>query len=151
MIGGPPISPPIYYPYQYQPPAPTPGYVQQPSYVRPAQPWTPPPSQQAVLPRMPNPPVVRGQIPDEAPVRPKPQLVMPTPEALGVPAVPPSLTELRVRLDRIGATGFSLDPAPEGGYRFRCQVPTASGPRMVEGRAATEAEAVRRGLEQVGK
>jgi hypothetical protein len=138
MIGGPPIAQP-YYPYPYQPPvANVPGslgYVQQPQ--RPA-------------PVRSAPPVVRGQIPEEAPApRPAPKLEMPTPEALGVPAVPPSLTDLRVRLDRIGATGFALDPLPEGGYRFRCQVLTANGPTVVEGRAATEAEAVQRVLDQV--
>jgi hypothetical protein len=95
--------------------------------------------------------VVRGQIPDEAPVRPSLKLDMPSPEALGVvvPAAPPNWTDLRVRLDRIGATGFSLDLLPEGGYRFRCQVLTANGPRTVEGRAATEGEAVQRVLGQV--
>jgi hypothetical protein len=142
MIGGPPIAQP-YYPYQYQPPitnVPGSGYVQQqqrPTAIRPA------------------PPVVRGQIPDEAPARPAAiKLDMPTPEALGVavPIVPPSWTDLRVRLDRIGATGFSLDPLPEGGYRFRCQLPTAGGqPRMVEGHGPTETEAVRRALEQAGR
>jgi hypothetical protein len=140
MIGGPPIAQP-YYPYQYQPPATnvpgSPGYVQQqprPTPVRPA------------------PPVVRGQIPEEAPVRPAAiKLDMPSPEALGVtvPVAPPSWTDLRVQLDRIGATGFALDPLPEGGYRFRCQVLTANGPTTVEGRAATEAEAVQRVLEQI--
>jgi hypothetical protein len=156
MIGGPPIAQP-YYPYPYQPPvanAPgSPGYVQQPPYVRPAQPRTPPPNQLATLPRMPAPPVVRGQKPDEPPARPALKLDMPAPEALGVPvpAAPPDWTTLRVRLDRIGATGFALDSLPEGGYRFRCQVPTTNGPRPVEGRAASEGEAVNRAIEAAGK
>jgi hypothetical protein len=78
---------------------------------------------------------------------------MPTPEALGVamPAAPPNWTDLRVRLDRVGATDFALEPLPEGGYRFRCRMPAANGSRTVEGRAATEAEAVRRALEQAGR
>ncbi len=141
MIGGPPIAQP-YYPYQY----PTPGYVQQPSAVRP----TPLASQQATLPRIPAPPVVRGQIPDEAPTRQAMKLDMPAPEALGV-AVPASWTELRVRLDRIGATGFALELQPDGGYRFRCEIPATNGRRTVEGRAGTEAEAVRQALEQAGQ
>jgi hypothetical protein len=152
MIGGPPIAQP-YYPYQYQPPVTnvpgSPGYVQQPPAARPR---TVPPTQQASLPRVPNPPVVRGQIPDEAPARPALKLDMPTPEALGV-AVPvplPSWTDLRVRLDRIGATGFALEKQADG-YRFSCQVGTANGPRQIEGHAATEAEAVGRALEQVGR
>jgi hypothetical protein len=139
MIGGPPIAQP-YYPYQYQPPVTnvpgSPGYVQQPQRPAPVRAATP---------------VVRGQIPDEAPVRPSLKLDMPSPEALGVvvPAAPPNWTDLRVRLDRIRATGFSFDPLPEGGYRFRCQVLTVNGPRAVEGRAATEGEAVQRVLAQV--
>jgi hypothetical protein len=156
MIGGPPIAQP-YYPYPYQPPVTnvpgSPGYVQQPPAARPTQSW-PPPSQQAAVPRMPAPPVVRGQIPDEPPARPTLKLEMPPPEALGVkmPAAPPDWTDLRVRLDRIGATGFTLDPLPEGGYRFHCQVPTSGGqPRTIEGKAATEGEAVRRALDGVGR
>jgi hypothetical protein len=83
-----------------------------------------------------------------------PKLELPPPEALGIrvpqPAAPLDWTALRVRLDRLGAKQFSSERLPEGGYRFRCQLPSAdpARPRTAEGRAATEAEAVRRALEQ---
>jgi hypothetical protein len=102
---------------------------------------------------MPTPPVVRGQMPDE-PARPAPKLEMPSPEALGVtmPAPPPNWTDLRVRLDRIGATAYVLEPLSTGGYQFHCQVRSADGsPRTIEGCGATEAEAVRRALDGVGR
>jgi len=104
---------------------------------------------------MPAPPVVRGQSADEVLVRPAAlKLEMPPPEALGVPvpAAPPDWTDLRVRLDRIGAKQFTLDPLPEGGYRFTCQVSTTGGQsRTIEGRAATEGEAVRRAVDAAGR
>jgi hypothetical protein len=141
MIGGPPIAQP-YPQYQYLPPA----YAQQVPTARPV-----PRPQQAVV--RPVASVARGQSPDEAPARPavRRPLEMPPPEALGVPMPATDLdwTDLRVRLDRLGATGFALEKLPAGGYRFGCQVPAAGGQsRTVEGRAATEAEAVRRALEQ---
>jgi hypothetical protein len=142
MIGGLPIAQQPYAPYQYPAPVYTPpAYVQQPQPVRPA-------------PR-PTAPVVRGQSPDEAPVRPvvRRPLEMPSPEALGVPVPATELdwTDLRLKLDRLGATGFALDKLPDGGFRFSCQVPAASGRRLVEGQATTEAEAVRRALAGVGR
>jgi hypothetical protein len=103
---------------------------------------------------LPAPPIVRGQKPDDAPARPMLKLEMPPPEALGVPApaAPPDWTELRVRLDRIGATGFAMRKQADGSYRFACQVRPAGGPpRTVEGRGATEAEAVRRAVAAAGK
>ena len=43
-----------------------------------------------------------------------------------------------------------LEKLPAGGYCFRCQLPSTdpAKPRAIEGRAATEAEAVQRALEQ---
>jgi hypothetical protein len=142
MIGGPPITQP-YAPYQYPAPVytPPPFYAQQLPAARPA-------------PR-PATPVVRAQSPDEPPTRPTARrpLEMPSPEALGVPVPATELdwTDLRLRLDRLGATGFALEKLPDGGYRFICQVPSSGGPRPVEGRASTESEAVRRALEQTGR
>lgn len=85
---------------------------------------------------------------------------MPTPEQLGIPMpkAPPSAsrererpesvavdwTALRARLDRLGVTAFTLEKAANG-YRFTCH--RAAG-RLVEGRGATEAEAIRLALEQ---
>jgi hypothetical protein len=134
MVGGPPIAHP-YYPYQYQPPVQQPAYVQQPrpTLVTPTQPRSPAP-------------VVRGQVPDETPRRPA-KLEMPSPEALNVPAPlpPPDWMDLRVRLDRIGATGFSLAQQADG-YHFRCQAPAGGQVRTFEGRGLTEAEAVEQAL-----
>jgi hypothetical protein len=144
VIGGPPIVQQPYVPYQY--PAYVPTYVQQPPAPRP------PVTQQAAV--RPAAPVVRGQKADEPPARTVNRpLEMPSPEALGVPVPATELdwTDLRVRLDRLGATGFSLEQLP-GGFRFACRVPTAGGqPRLIEGRATTEAEAVRRALDQAGR
>jgi hypothetical protein len=102
-------------------------------------------------PRPPARPVVRGQKPDESPRAPAelPPLVMPTPQELGIPvprvtAKPVDWSDVRARLDQLGATGFALEKAGAG-YRFTCQLPAG---RLVEGRGATEAEAVRLGLEQ---
>jgi hypothetical protein len=94
-------------------------------------------------------------MPDEPRAKPAPRKTlpeMPPPEALGVsmPAPPPDWTDLRVRLDRLGATGFSLEKQADG-YRFTCEVRTTAGPRTLEGRAATEAEAVQRALAQIGR
>jgi hypothetical protein len=158
MIGGPSIEQPYFNPYQYAAPvyAQPPVYNQQPQAVRPAQPQIVPPTQQAAIPRMPPPPVVRGQMPDEAVTRPaprKPPLEMPAPEALGVPVPPPppDWTDLRVRLDRLGATHFSLEKAADG-YHFTCQLPSANGTtRTVTAQGATEADAVQRALATVGR
>jgi hypothetical protein len=139
VIGGPPVAQPI-YPYQY------PQYPVQPqAYVQ--QPPRPQPSRQPA-------PVVRGQMPDETLRRPAPpKLEMPSPETLDVPmpVAPPDWTDLRVRLDRAGATRFSLEKQADG-YRFTCDVPAGNGQvRTVEGRAASEGEAVQRALSSVGK
>lgn len=138
MIGGlPVVQQPV---YQYPP------------YVPPAYVPRPPATQQATA--RPSAPVVRGQKPDEVSARPVPRpLEMPSPQALGVPVPATELdwTDLRVRLDRMGATGFLMEQVP-GGYHFACRVTTAGGqPRLVEGRAATEADAVRRALDQAGR
>ena len=145
MVGGPPIAQP-YYPYQYPAQVPQ-AYVQQP---RPA-------LGALTQPRSPAAPVVRGQMPEERPAaKPVPRKAalpdMPPPEVLGVPVPPPppDWTELRLRLDRLGATRFSLDKQADG-YRFTCEVRTTAGPRTLEARAATEAEAVQRALAQVGR
>src|SRR5437763_6725584 len=120
MIGGLPIA---------QPYSPAPVYAPQPAPSPPAplpqsrergaaQPRAVSPTQQAAAPRPARPatpPVVRGQSPDEAPARPTSfKLEMPSPEALGVPvpATPLDWTDLRVRLDRLGATRFALEQLP---------------------------------------
>jgi hypothetical protein len=66
------------------------------------------------------------------------------------PAEPADWVAVRLRLDRLGATQLALDRLPDGGYRFRCQLPSAdpARPRAVEGQAVTEADAVQRALAQ---
>lgn len=156
MVGGLPAAQP-YYPYQYPAPAyaQPQGYAQQQPAARPTAPRPAPATQQAAA--RPAAPVVRGQSPDEAPARPVRsaalKLEMPPPEALGVPvpAAAVDWTDLRLKLDRLGATRFALEQV-DGGYRFTCQVPAADGrARTVEGRAATEAAAVQRALDQAGR
>src|SRR5262249_8473665 len=94
----------------------------------------------------PQPAVARGQKPEES--RPTP-LTMPTPEELGI-AVPKSAVgpidwaAVRARLDRIGAPAFTLERAGTG-YHVSCRLPAG---RSVEGRGATEADAIRQALDQ---
>jgi hypothetical protein len=53
--------------------------------------------------------------------------------------------ELRVRLDRVGASDFQLTPG-EDGWRFSCRLPSG---HTLEGRGATDADAVLNALSQV--
>jgi hypothetical protein len=74
---------------------------------------------------------------------------MPTPEELGI-AMPKSVVmpvdwaSVRARLDRIGATAFTLERAGSG-FHFTCRLPTG---RAAEGRGVTEADAIRQALDQ---
>lgn len=133
----------------FQPGRPQPSQVpfwQQPKPPAPRPAPKPPAAAQAPTPPAaafaPKPPAVRAQMADEP--RPTPKISLPSPEQLGVP-VPMSWAEARVRLDRAGATGLTLD-RDAAGYRFACKLP---GGRSAEARAATEAEAVRLVLVQV--
>jgi hypothetical protein len=91
-------------------------------------------------------PVARAQKPED----PRPaQLAMPTPEELGIAMPKPAAASVdwasvRARLDRLGATGFSLERAGAG-YHFSCRLPAG---RSSEGRGATEADAIRQALDQ---
>jgi hypothetical protein len=94
----------------------------------------------------PQPAVARGQKPEEPRSTP---LAMPTPEDLGI-AMPKSAVSavdwvaVRTRLDRVGATAFTLERAGTG-YHFSCRLPTG---RSAEGRGTTEADAIRQALDQ---
>lgn len=71
---------------------------------------------------------------------------MPTPEQLGIAlAKPVDWSQLRVRLDRVGASGFQLT-SESGGWRFTCHLTNG---RTVEGRADNDVEAVLNALRQV--
>jgi hypothetical protein len=74
---------------------------------------------------------------------------MPTPEELGIVTPKSAVTSVdwasvRSRLDRLGATAFTLERAGTG-YHFTCRLPTG---RSADGRGATEADAIRQALDQ---
>jgi hypothetical protein len=82
---------------------------------------------------------------------------MPSPEQLGVAvrtvACGPDWTALHARMKELGVVSFHLDTLPDGRYRFTCWLPQGQ-PGMtqrIEALAATEAEAVRMGLEQASQ
>ena len=98
-------------------------------------------------------PVVRGQAPDDyvPPAKPAP-IAMPSPEQLGVAARSADggcdWTAIHRRMQDLGVTSFQMD-RPDGDiYQFTCLLPTAEAGRThrIEGRGATQAEAVRRAL-----
>lgn len=145
MIGGQPVLPPGYYPYQP---------VAQPT-------------RQPILPRRQAAPMARnggtqqsaaqGKVrlqgqDNEAATRPNlPPLPMPTPEELGLGAKSNRTGEVdwtgvRQRLERVSASSFHLQKVSTG-FRFSCVVPNAAGERRrVEAEAASEAEAIDRAL-----
>ena len=91
-------------------------------------------------------PVVRAQNSDEPRIERRPLPPMPTPEQLGVGMPKPvTMIDLRVRLDRLGASGFQLAQQPDG-WRFACRLPNG---RTVEALGQCEVEAVQRALLQV--
>jgi hypothetical protein len=82
---------------------------------------------------------------------------MPSPTQLGVAAVRPASAgaapdwlAARQQLQELGAVGFQLDRLPTGDWRFGCWLPTTdpAHPRRFEAQAATEAEAIRRTLDE---
>lgn len=110
------------------------------------------PDVQAAAPTQPK-PVIRAQAPEEpTPARP-PLLTLPSPEQLGVAVRPQDnaadWTELRTRMKELGVVGFHIDSLPDGRTRFTCWMP-GNRPgltRRIESVAATEAEAMQRGLQ----
>ncbi len=117
-----------------------------------------PPAVPASAPRAAAPvqrqPLVRAKAPDEpTPARPAP-LVMPSPEQLGVAVRPvakaPDWTALHARMKELGVVSFHMDTLSDGRYRFTCWVPRGQpgATQRIEALAATEAEAVRLGLQQ---
>jgi hypothetical protein len=87
---------------------------------------------------------VRGQSPEE-PRSEKPLPALPSPEELGVSVPKPAnWCELRIRLDRLGASEFQLKPN-DGGWHFTCKLRDG---RTLEGRGATDADAVIQAIER---
>ncbi len=109
--------------------------------------------------------VIRGQSADEPPPKPKPtaampapapsKLAIPSPEELGLAAASSAPAGdwpmARARLDKLGATYYRLEKAPEG-FRFICALPYPQAPskqREFEALGASEPEAIRQALAQV--
>jgi hypothetical protein len=84
-------------------------------------------------------------------------LRLPSPKELGIaavtaPAGPTDWTEVRRRLDELGAVGFQVEKTAAGLVRFVLVMPTAvpDRPHRIEVEAAEEGEAVRLGLTRAG-
>lgn len=128
----------------YYPPSMQPAYGYAPPAPRPVAP--PPRQPQAVRPPARPAPVVRAQNSDEPRIERRPLPPMPTPEQLGVSMPKPvTMIDLRVRLDRVGASGFQLASQADG-WRFACRLPNG---RTVEAIGASDTDAVLRALMQV--
>ncbi len=99
---------------------------------------------------------VRGVAAEEREPRPIAVAVrIPSPEQLGIAAAPPlpgasglDWGSIRKQLHDLGAVSFRVDPLPDGGTRFVCQLATAEfgQTQSIEAEAGTEAEAVRQAL-----
>lgn len=108
-------------------------------------------------------PLIRAQAPEEPiPARP-PVLTLPPPEQLGVAVRPVEKVQpvanstdwsaLRMRMKQLGVLSFHLDALPDGRSRFTCWIPLdgAGLTRRIESVAATESEALQRGLEEAAQ
>lgn len=136
--------------YPAAPYGPPPGYGMQPPPPRPAQ-APPVRTVQGSLP----PPVVRGQAPDAniPPATPAP-VAMPSPDQLGVAGRTADggcdWAAIHRQMQDLGVASFQMD-RPDGDiYQFTCMMPTADAGRThrIEARGATQAEAVRRALNE---
>ena len=148
MLGGTPMFAP-------------PQFIQQPMQMQPAPPRFPTGqtladgrvSQPAAA--SPPPRTVRGQAPDEVSDLHPVQLVLPSPEKLGI-ALPRSAeaaidwAAAHRRLDQLGATCFHLERSTTGGCKVTCMLPAAQPgrSRQIEAQGRTQAEAVRAALDQ---
>jgi hypothetical protein len=152
MIGGPPIMQvPQFAPQQPMVAAP-------PRFPTGQVAGAPGPAPQPAAPHQPLPPpsTVRSQAPDEpAERRPPTPLVLPSPEQLGIKAVPTAYiridwTETHRRLDQLGVTCFHVDKLPNGGCKVICLLPSGQPghSRRFEADAANQAEALQLVLDQ---
>jgi hypothetical protein len=122
-----------------------------PTYPAPA--YAP---QQAAAPGRPK-TLIRAQAPEEPkPARP-PLLTLPSPEQLGVTVRPvenaADWTALHARMKEMGVLSFHMDSLPDGRSRFTCWMPgdRPGLTRRIESVAATEGEAVQRGLQEAAR
>jgi hypothetical protein len=142
----------------------SPAYVAMPPAMSAPMPnYAPAPNRPPVVPAgraaaaAPSRPLVRAKAPDEAtPPRPAP-LVMPSPQELGVAV---RLTEaghdsagLLARVKELGIVSYHMETLPDGRCRFTCWLPREQPglTQRIEALAATEAEAMRLGLERAGQ
>ena len=140
--------------YAAAPYAPPPGYVMQPPAPRPPQAAPPVRAVQAAAPK----PVIRAQAQDDyaPPPRPAP-LAMPSPQQLGVAARSGDggcdWTALHRQMQDLGVASFQMDRPNGDIYQFTCLLPTAEAGRThrIEGHGATQAEAVRRALDEAAR
>jgi hypothetical protein len=108
----------------------------------------------------PRPTAVRG-VPEEEPARPRPAaappaaVAMPSPDQLNLGGARPAdagldWTAARGQLQDLGAVSFQVDKLPGGAFQFTCFLPTAEAGKThrVEAHGATEAEAVRRAIDE---
>jgi hypothetical protein len=131
---------------------PTPAYVPQ----RPAPPYSPPNGGGKGTGGQPK-TLIRAQAPEEPRPAHPPLLTLPPPEQLGVAVRPvedaADGTALHARMKELGILRFHIDSLPDGRARFTCWTPsTRPGvTRCIESVAATEAEAVQRGLQEAAR
>jgi len=82
---------------------------------------------------------------------------MPSPEQLGVVVrsaeAGPDWSSIHARIKELGIVSFHMDSVSDGRSRFTCWVPRGQPglTQRIEALAATEAEAVRLGLERAGQ
>jgi hypothetical protein len=103
-------------------------------------------------------PIIRAQMGEDATARSRREAItLPSPEQLGV-SKPASKSDAdwndaRRRLDILGAIAFQVVHLPEGGCRFVCLLPTdqRNYNHRIEVDAASEADAVRSGLDRAEK
>ena len=121
-----------------------------PAYV-PRQPAAP----TAALPQA-KPLILRSAPEEPNPARP-PVLTLPSPEQLGVAVRPienaADWTAIHSRMKELGIVSFHMDSLPDGRSRFTCWMPgdNPSVTRRIESVAATETEAVQRGLAEAAQ
>ena len=130
-------------------PYPPPGYAVQPAVPRPA---AAQPVRTAQAP--PKAPVVRAQAPDDVKPQVRTTVAMPSPDQLGVSGGPADggcdWTATRRRLQDLGVVTFQVDRLNAEVYQFTCLLPSSEPSRThrIEAHGTTEAEAVRRALDE---
>ena len=92
-------------------------------------------------------PKIRAQSDEIAGIHmPLPPLQIPSPRELDIDsrtsAIEVDWADVRRRLQQLQVTSFHAQKLADGGFRFGCVVPTATGPKKVEAEAVTEVDAI---------